>query len=51
MWSSDWPVVNLAGDCGYWRAATDTLLAGLSAEDRDAILGSVAVNFYGLTRH
>ncbi len=48
MWGSDWPVVELAGGYRRWVAATDTLLAGLSADDREAIRGGNARRFYGL---
>ena len=48
MWGSDWPVVNLAGGYRRWRAATEALLQGLSAPERDAVLGGTALQFYGL---
>jgi len=48
MWGSDWPVVDLAGGYGRWLAATDALLAPLTAHERDAILGGNAARFYGL---
>ena len=48
IWGSDWPVVDLAGGYHRWVAATDTLLAGLSGADRDAIRGGNARRFYGL---
>jgi L-fuconolactonase len=48
MWGSDWPVVDLAGGYRRWVAATDALLAGLSADDREAIRGGNARRFYGL---
>ncbi len=48
MWGSDWPVVNLAGGYGAWRAATDTLLSALAPADRDAVLGGTACRFYGI---
>lgn len=51
LWGSDWPVVNLAGGYGYWRETTITLLAGLPASERDAIIGGNALDFYGLTSH
>lgn len=49
MWGSDWPVVNLAGGYRLWQNATEVLLAVLSAETQDAILGSNALDFYGLS--
>jgi len=48
MWGSDWPVMTLAASYAAWSSATDELLAGLAAEDRDAIRGGNAVRFYGL---
>jgi L-fuconolactonase len=46
MWGSDWPVVNRAGGYERWRDATDTLLAGISAEERKQIDGLNAATFY-----
>jgi L-fuconolactonase len=48
LWGSDWPVVELGGGYRRWAAATDVLLSGLSATDRDAILGGNAWRFYRL---
>ncbi len=48
MWVSDWPVVNLAGGYARWRATSLELLQGLSAGERDAVLGGTAAAFYGL---
>ena len=48
IWGSDWPVVNLAGGYDAWREATDRLLAGCPAEDRERILGGNASTFYRL---
>ena len=48
MWGSDWPVVTLAASYGDWDAATDTLLAGLSVTEREAIHGGNAWRFYEL---
>lgn len=45
IWGSDWPVVELAGGYGPWRAAS---LALLPPETHDAILGANACRFYGL---
>lgn len=47
-WGSDWPVVNLAADYGFWCATTDILLTPLSVAERGAILGGTAFGFYGL---
>ena len=48
LWGSDWPVVERAGGYQRWVAATDVLLSGLSAGDREAILGGNAWRFYDL---
>lgn len=48
MWGSDWPVLTLAASYDAWAEATDRLLAGLGAADREAILGGTAARFYGL---
>jgi L-fuconolactonase len=48
MWGSDWPVVDLAGGYASWREATVRLLAKLSVQERDAILGGTAQEFYDL---
>jgi len=51
MWGSDWPVVDLAGGYASWREATVTLLANLSPQERDAILGGTALEFYDLNSY
>ncbi|TMG83022.1 MAG: amidohydrolase [Betaproteobacteria bacterium] len=48
LWGSDWPVVTLAASYEAWSSATDTLLAGMSSADREAIRGGNARRFYGL---
>jgi L-fuconolactonase len=48
LWGSDWPVVTLAASYQAWSSATDTLLAGMSPVDREAIRGGNARRFYGL---
>jgi L-fuconolactonase len=48
LWGSDWPVVTLAASYDAWSSASDTLLAGLSPVDREAIRGGNARRFYGL---
>jgi L-fuconolactonase len=48
-WGSDWPVLNLSADYSSWLAITETFLKPLSTEDREAILGGNAQDFYHLT--
>ncbi len=48
MWGSDWPVVNLCGSYQRWYAATVALMAGLTSQERAAIMGGTARKFYGL---
>ena len=48
MWGSDWPVVDLAGGYDRWRIAALDYLARLSEEERAAILGGTAAEFYRL---
>jgi L-fuconolactonase len=48
MFGSDWPVANLRGGYGkVWRE-TNRVLARLSRDERDRILGGTAIAFYGL---
>ncbi len=49
LWGSDWPVVELAGGYRRWRQATEALLADVSDDQRDLVLGGTAFAFYGLT--
>lgn len=46
LWGSDWPVVDLAGGYEKWFAAAETLLAGLSPGEREAIFGGNAARIY-----
>jgi L-fuconolactonase len=46
LWGSDWPVVNLAGGYERWFAATETLLADLSPDDKAAIFGGNTTRVY-----
>jgi L-fuconolactonase len=46
LWGSDWPVVNLAGSYASWFAATETLLADLSAKEKADIFGGNAARIY-----
>jgi len=48
MWGSDWPVINLSGTYQRWYAATVALMAGLTLQERAAIMGGTARKFYGL---
>ncbi|MCD7058955.1 amidohydrolase family protein [Pelagibacterium xiamenense] len=47
-WGSDWPVVNLAADYGFWAKVTDALISPLSDAERADILSGTATRFYGL---
>ncbi len=49
MWGSDWPVLTLAASYEEWRSYTETLLAELSASEREAVLGGNSKRFYGLS--
>jgi L-fuconolactonase len=46
MWGSDWPVLNLAGDYARWLAATETLLADLSPDEKADVFGGTAARVY-----
>jgi len=48
MWGSDWPVCELACSYADWRAASDKLLADLSAADRALIDAETARATYGI---
>ncbi len=48
LWGSDWPVLELAASYRDWWDDTQTLLAPLSASQRDAVLGGNAVRVYTL---
>ncbi|MDS9469496.1 amidohydrolase family protein [Paracoccus sp. MBLB3053] len=48
IWGSDWPVLNLAGDYEAWLELTETLLEGLTNEERAAVMGGNAMRFYGV---
>jgi L-fuconolactonase len=50
LWGSDWPVLNLAGDYESWLAASETLLADLSPDDKAAIFGGNAARVYLVKR-
>ena len=46
LWGSDWPVVNLAGGYAKWFAATETLLADLSPDEKADVFGGNAARIY-----
>ncbi|WP_370232186.1 amidohydrolase [Cognatishimia sp.] len=48
IWGSDWPVCTLASTYDAWVEATDTLLQGLTQQQRDAVLGGNARKAYKL---
>ncbi|WP_372803911.1 amidohydrolase family protein [Paracoccus seriniphilus] len=48
MWGSDWPVLNLQGNYASWHDCAEQLTAGLNEDDRAAIFGGTAAQFYGL---
>jgi len=47
-YGSDWPLAELGGGAPPWRAAVDSLLAGLTADERAGVLGGVATAAYSL---
>jgi L-fuconolactonase len=49
MAGSDWPVCLLRADYATVWNATELLVAGLSAGERDRVLGGTATGWYGLT--
>jgi len=50
LWGSDWPVINLAGGHAKWFAATKTLLADLSPDEKADIFGGNAARIYLTSR-
>ncbi len=46
MYGGDWPVSMLAGDYGAVWAGLRPILAGLTAAERDAVLGGTAIDCY-----
>ena len=49
IWGSDWPVMTLAGDYQQWVDLCDLTLAGLTAEERDAVYRGNACKFYRIS--
>ncbi|MCB1498176.1 MAG: amidohydrolase family protein [Bauldia sp.] len=48
MWASDWPPLLRATDYAMWRRISLELLTGLSADERNAVLGGTAKRIYRL---
>lgn len=48
LYGSDWPLAELGGGAPAWRSAFDALVSGLSASERDALLGGNAARAYSL---
>lgn len=48
MWGSDWPVLELAGDYAQWHGTAQSLTAGLTKGERDAVFTATASRVYGL---
>ncbi|HEV7608381.1 MAG TPA: amidohydrolase family protein [Steroidobacteraceae bacterium] len=48
MWGSDWPVCELVCSYDQWRGASDSLLARLSAIEREQIFSGTARATYGI---
>ncbi|TPE51011.1 amidohydrolase family protein [Amaricoccus solimangrovi] len=48
IWGSDWPVLTLAAPYADWAALTERLLGGLTAAEREGIMGGNAARFYGV---
>lgn len=48
IWGSDWPVMTLAGTYLEWVELCDQVLAGLTADERDAVYWRNANSFYRL---
>jgi L-fuconolactonase len=46
IWGSDWPVVERGGGYDRWHAASLSLLEGLDAREREAVLGRNAAQVY-----
>jgi L-fuconolactonase len=48
IWGSDWPVLELAGSYAQWHDWSVDLLAPLSPQQREALLGGNARRLYRL---
>lgn len=50
MWGSDWPVLELAADYDRWLAIAEELTSHLNADEKAALFGGTAANFYGISQ-
>ena len=48
IWGSDWPVVNLVSSYGEWLKLSESLLAGSTEQELQAVYGENARRFYSL---
>jgi L-fuconolactonase len=48
LYGSDWPLAELGGGAGSWKAALDALLANLSGNELAGVFGGSAVEVYSL---
>ena len=48
MFGSDWPVCLLAAGYERWFEAAQALTDGLTGDERDAVFGGTAADFYGV---
>jgi L-fuconolactonase len=48
MFGSDWPVCLLAAEYERWFEAAQALTAGLTADEREAVFGGTAAEYYGV---
>jgi L-fuconolactonase len=48
MWGSDWPVINRGGGYTKWLDAVREITIGLSSEEKSALFGGTATEFYRL---
>ena len=51
MFGSDWPVCTLAASYAEVLELAESVVAGLSAAEQDAIWGATALAFYGGERN
>ena len=48
MWGSDWPVLNLKSDYGYWLELAQTLVRRHAPGHEQDVFGATAIGFYAL---